>query len=104
MELWPRDIGDLEKDHLLLPAVLRTITALELTEKDQGAVKLAEKYAAVIDENPNPSWAMRWIGPLLLDALESLGATPAARDKIKNGAPANAGSNRLHALRSARKP
>ena len=50
---------------------------------------------------PNDSWAMRWIGPLLLDALESLGATPAsAKDKT---APGNAGPNRLDQLRAARR-
>ena len=27
----------------------------------------------------SPPWAMRWLGPLLLDSLEALGATPRAK-------------------------
>jgi hypothetical protein len=41
------------------------------------------------------------LGPKLLAALESLGATPAARAKLKGGAPTRA-ANRLQALRQAR--
>lgn len=91
-------------DGPMLAAVKRTIASLELTDKDYAAVTLAEQYAAVIDDElKDPSWAARWIGPLLLDALESLGATPLAREKFKTGKPVNAGPNRLSALRAARK-
>jgi hypothetical protein len=44
---------------------------------------------------------MRWIGPLLLDALESLGATPGSRKE--QPAPGNAGPNRLDQLRASRR-
>lgn len=94
-------------DELMLVSVKRTISALELTEKDQAVAKLAEKYATTLDEcwgTKDQNWSMRWIGPLLLDCLESLGATPAARGKVKNGTPVHDSSNRLSALRAARRP
>lgn len=93
-------------DELMLVAVKRTVAALDLTDKDVAAVKLAEKYATTLDEcwgEKDQNWSMRWIGPLLLDVLESLGATPAARGKTKIGTPANAGNNKLHAMRAARR-
>jgi hypothetical protein len=106
-----------DADQLLLPAVREAIAALELTEKDAGTVKLAEQYARAIDgagrhcadcEDPeckreSNTWAMRWIAPLLLDALESLGATPLARSRLKTGAPATGAGSRLQAIRDARR-
>jgi hypothetical protein len=105
-----------DADELLLPAVREAIAALNLAEEDAGTVKLAEQYARAIDgagrhcggcddadcKRESNSWAMRWIAPLLLDALESLGATPLARSRLKKGAPP-AGPNRLQALRDARR-
>lgn len=97
-----RDAGD-----LLLPAVRASISAMQLTDADQSAVKLAERYAALIDgafEDPKLyAWSLRWIGPLLLDALESLGATPVARDKIKDRKVPGSGGQlaRLRASRGA---
>jgi hypothetical protein len=106
-----------DADELLLPAVREAIAALKLTEEDAGTVKLAEQYARAIDgagrhcadcadpdcKQESNTWAMRWIAPLLLDALESLGATPLARSRLKTGAPASAGPSRLQALRDARR-
>lgn len=98
-----------DADELILPAVKETIAQLDLTSADKGAEKLALNYAKRIDEllaadEPElGSWALRWIGPLLLAALESLGATPAARARVKGGATANAaGPSRLQLLREAR--
>ncbi|SDU42483.1 terminase small subunit [Jiangella alkaliphila] len=42
------------------------------------------------------------LGPKLLAALEQLGATPAARAKLRGGGAPVAGPNRLAALRQAR--
>lgn len=94
-----RDAND-----LVLPAVRATIAALPHDRHGEYAavIKLAEQYAAVIDESSwDPkvrAWAMRNIGPLLLDALEALGATPAGR---KQEVKATGGPGRLAALRAA---
>lgn len=42
------------------------------------------------------------IGPKLLQALESLGASPAARGRMKTGGSASAGPSRLEEMRRAR--
>jgi hypothetical protein len=90
---------------LLEPALLETIAALELKPEHAAAVKLAQTYARLIDDSHEDSpkvyaWAVRWVGPLLLDVLESLGGTPLARSRMKEGAPAG-GPNKLEAFRQA---
>ena len=50
----------------------------------------------------DPAWAARWLGPYLLATLESLGATPAARAKLRND-PALQPPGRLDQLRMARR-
>lgn len=106
----PRDASE-----LLLPAVREAIAALTLTEQDAGTVKLAEQYARTIDgaswhcadcddedcRRESNTWAMRWIAPLLLDCLEQLGATPAARARLKGGKPGDAPVSQLAKLRAA---
>jgi len=104
---------------LLAPAVAQTIAGLDLTGKDAAAVKLAEQYADVIDRSdghcrgcedpecrraPASAWSMRWLGPLLLDCLAQLGATPAARAAMtkRGDRPGDAPKSRLQALRDAR--
>lgn len=42
------------------------------------------------------------IGPKLLAVLESLGATPAARGRMKGGPPSHAVQNKLERMRQAR--
>lgn len=94
-----------DADELIAPAVEQTIDTLELQDADRAAVQLARRYAALIDEQTDPklrAWALRWIGPLLLSALESLGATPAARARLKGGRTPDAAPNRLDDLRRAR--
>lgn len=103
---------------LLAPAVAETIAAMGVPDgKDAAAIKLAEQYADVIDksdghcrgcEDPEckrgetSAWAMRWIGPLLLDCLAQLGATPAARAAItKKDKPAGGQKTGLQALRDS---
>lgn len=106
-----------DTDELLLAAVKETVAALkDRTDADTALIRLAEQYAEAIDNSghhckgctddeckrESRSWAMRWIGPLLHDALESLGATPVARLK---GQPRTGsqpgGGGKLAALRSA---
>jgi len=96
---------------LVRSAVEEAIRALDTRPEDAGAVRLARFYADVIDqagdaEDPGKAraWCARWIAPLLLDCLESLGATPAARSRIKKGEPArDATQGKLTALRAARR-
>ena len=95
-----------DAEQLLAYAVAETTDALGLTDQDAAAVKLARDYAAVIDASRDDAkihaWTMRNIAPLLLDCLEALGATPAARARLKGGKPADAPRSRLQALRDAR--
>lgn len=100
-------------------AVAETLAALELGDDDAAARKLALAYAQTIDlsdghcrgcddddcrRGETSGWAMRWIGPLLLDCLESLGATPLGRSKLKTkGAPGDGRPNQLAQLRAARR-
>lgn len=95
---------------LITPAVAAAIDALELRPEDIAAARLARYYAVQIDQatvsgEPKISaWAARNLGPLLLQALESLGATPAARAAItgKKAAQPDAKPSGLAALRAAR--
>jgi hypothetical protein len=92
-----RDAGE-----LLVPAVTGTVAALTLTDADDAAVKLAQRYAAAIDTAESPGEALERLGPKLLAVLESLGATPAARARLKEGKDAGNGRpSGLHALREA---
>lgn len=98
-----------DADELIAPAVAETIAALDLRPEDAAAVKLARLYAAQIDDatgSGDPkigAWAARWIAPLLLDVLESLGATPAARARLKKGgSDGNAPESQLDRLRKAK--
>jgi hypothetical protein len=87
---------------LLAPAVAETIAALDLSTEDAAAVRLAGRYAATIDTAEDRAEAMEKLGPKLLAVLESLGATPAARAKLRGGAPTHAES-RIAVLRAARR-
>jgi hypothetical protein len=76
-------------DDFLEYAVRDTIAALELTDADEAAKQLALRYARIIDQaiidGTGKSDTVLWhLGPELLRALESLGATPAARAAIRN--------------------
>ena len=94
-----------DASELLWPAVEQAITALSdtLTDADSGAAQLARQYARTIDEHEDRAWAMRWVAPLLLDALEQLGATPAARARLKGGKTADAPVSQIAKLRAARR-
>jgi hypothetical protein len=92
-----RDAAD-----LLGPAIAETIAALDLGPEHAAAVRLAERYAKVIDRAQDAGYAARWIGPLLLDVLGELGATPAARARLdKGGKRSPAGSSWLDDMRRA---
>lgn len=91
-----------DADDLLVPAVRETLNALDVQAEDAAAVRLALRYAHTIDSNADTAWAMRWIGPLLLDALEQLGATPAARARLGKKA-ADAPVGQLAKIRAARR-
>ena len=90
-------------DEMIAPAIEETLAALELGEQDGAAAQLARQYARIIDQCRDQAWAMRWIAPLLLDALEQLGATPAARARLK-GKPGERAPSQLDRLRAARRP
>jgi hypothetical protein len=100
-----------DASELLWPAVSETLATLDLGSEHAAAKKLAQRYAQIIDQmpehaprgQPDQAWAMRWIGPLLLDALTELGATPAAKARLtKGGKPDGGKPNRLAQLRAAR--
>ena len=92
----PRDPSD-----LVVPAVRETLAALELGDADAAVARLALAHARVLDTARDPLWAARWYGPLLLDALTALGATPAARVRLPER-EAPPGPSRLDALRASR--
>lgn len=106
-----------DASQLLWPAVAETLASLKTAPEDAAARKLAQQYAKVIDSQDGHcrgcrddecrraqtgAWAMRWLGPLLLQALESLGATPAARAAMTKKAKPDAKPSRLQQLRDAR--
>jgi hypothetical protein len=91
----PRD-----PDELLVPAVEQTIAALKLGERDGAVGALALRYAASIDAAADPAAALRYLGPLLHKALESLGASPASR-KGAAVRPERSAPSRLAQLRAA---
>ena len=92
-----------DASELLWPAVAETLTQLDLGPEHAAAKKLAQRYAQVIDQHQDAAWAMRWIAPLLLDALSELGATPAAVARLTKGAkPANDKPGGLAKLRAAK--
>lgn len=68
-----------DPDDLLVPAVEVTVAALALGGADAGAAQLARIYASALDSAADQALAIRRFGPLLLDALRELGATPAAQ-------------------------
>jgi hypothetical protein len=87
---------------LLAPAIAETLAALDLGPEHAAAAKVAELYAETIDSARDQAWAMRWLGPLLLDTLGELGATPLAKAKQTKGTKRLGGTgqpNRVQALR-----
>jgi hypothetical protein len=92
-----------DASELLWPAVAETLSQLDLTEEDAAVKKLAQRYAQIIDQHIDEAWCARWVFPLLLDCLEQLGATPAARARVKGGKPADAPVSQLAKLRAARR-
>lgn len=92
-----------DASELIWPAVDATLRELDTKPEDAAARKLAECYAKTIDQARDQAWAMRWIGPLLLQALEALGATPAARAAMTKGVKTpDAKPDGLARLRSAK--
>ena len=95
-----------DASELLWPSVKETLSQLDLGSEHAAAKKLAQRYAQVIDEHRDQAYALRWIGPLLLDALSQLGATPAAKAQIekltKGGKPEDGKPSGLAKLRAAR--
>lgn len=118
-------------DDLLAPAIADTIKHLEPADTDAAAVSLAKRYAAIIDraesavadadaalalcDDPDTRHyiqalrskveakeLLEKLGPKLLAVLESLGATPVARSRLKGGGAADGGPSRLEAMRAAR--
>ncbi|OLF07747.1 hypothetical protein BLA60_25800 [Actinophytocola xinjiangensis] len=78
----------------MLGAVSLALAGLTDNSRDAGAVKLAQRYAAVIDEAEVAQDALNELGPKLLAVLESLGATPKGRAAltIKGGGAARGGA------------
>jgi hypothetical protein len=83
-------------------AVESSIAALEIGESDAAVAQLASLYAQTIDEAKSPAYATRWIGPLLQDALSSLGATPPARAPMRAPEPIRPATSQLELLHRSR--
>jgi len=108
-------LGDADK--LMAAHVAATLDALPAEDQDNAVRELAKKYADVIDrsnghcsectntnckKSSTDAWLARWIFPLMLECLAELGATPAARSRLKKGKPEAPKSSRLTALRANR--
>jgi hypothetical protein len=91
----PRPAGE-----RLLPAVEETLAALELGADGQAVAQIARRYADVIDKARDQAYAIRWIGPLLLDTLGALQATPQSRQVVMLAARPPSQLERLRAARS----
>ena len=67
---------------------------------------MARGYARVLDRAADQAWAVRWIGPLYLAALEELIATPMARSRLRKDTGPRRPSqlDRLRAARSGTRP
>lgn len=118
-------------DDLVLPAVRDTIVGLdkEITPADAGAVRLAQRYAAAMDDAARVAAeldaidpldeddaariarlaakvtvqaVLETLGPKLLAVLEQLGATPKARALRKGGAGSAKPGGKLGQLRGTR--
>lgn len=89
-------------DELLSSAVGATLGALTLGPEDGAASRLARTLAEAIDQAEDRQDALERLGPKLLACLDALGATPAARARLRGGVPTRA-ENRLAALRAARR-
>lgn len=68
----------------ILDSVNQSIAALDLDDKDSGAVALARLYASQIDAKPDRSDTL---GPKLVDVLDRLFMTPKARASAMKGTP-----------------
>jgi len=97
-----------DADGLLRGRVDQAAAELPLTPADQAAVKIAQQYADAIDAahgtgiDENIAWALRHLGPLLMTVLCELGATPAARARVRKPGAPDAGQSALAKLRAAR--
>ncbi len=116
---------------LLAPAVDEALGALVLAREDHAAAQLARAYARQLDEVLRAEFLARQaleqtedpmarayiqelaakvaakelfdrLGPKLLAVLESLGATPWARARLKGGKIPDAPESKLDKLRKAR--
>lgn len=86
-------------DATMAAALAETLSELTLVDADAAVVRLAKKYAAAIDEDPD---VLEKIGPKLLSCLEALGATPRARAALRKGGEPSRVESRLAVLRAAR--
>lgn len=71
----------------LLPAVTATVSALSLEAEDEALVKVAKYIAQTVDRasDAKRAYCARWLLPELVRVLAELGASPAARARIKGG-------------------
>jgi len=95
--VWIRDADDLVEF-----AVRETLDCLTLLPEHAAAKKLAIEFARAIDRADSSTYSMRHLAPLLLDCLESLGATPRAKAALREGKPPSV-TGGLTALRAARR-
>ncbi|EHR62639.1 terminase small subunit [Saccharomonospora cyanea] len=89
-------MSDIESQSVM-DALRSTLGALDLDEEDQAACALAWRLAEAIDTEGSAR-ALADLAGKLLQVLESLGATPAARKALVKGVDQGAGARQRSAL------
>lgn len=85
---------------LLEYSTAEALAAIDAEVQDVAAIKLAIRYAAAISRHEGDIEVLNKLGPKLLATLESLGATPAARARMKDHKPADSNEGGLAKLRA----
>jgi len=94
---YARELDDAAVISAAITKALRDLYALDVS----GAIELHDRFLALAVRIEESAVAAS-IGPKLLAALESLGATPAARAKLRGGGAPSGGPSRLEQMRNAR--
>jgi hypothetical protein len=89
---------DQEPDAPLAEVVRKALLQISTKDEDTAAMRLAESYAAAIDDAADKGEALDKLGPKLLAALVELGMTPKARAAAAKGGPTNADSGKRSSL------
>lgn len=93
---YAKQIDSAEAAAKIADRAIKTLMQDDVDDKDH------EKYVYALAAKVEAATLLTQLGPKLLAVLESLGATPAARARLKGGKPANAAPTKLQGLRASR--